>query len=83
MSEVSYDCRDGRCGAEDCGKCHPELQWVVTCCVCYNDVKLCYMSGSYCDACGGGICDDCCDSLSLTDGKALCHDCAHQQEQGG
>lgn len=46
------------CGADDCARCHPELQWLVKIyCNCGDELKACYTDE--CISCGATVCDNC------------------------
>lgn len=73
---MSARCSDGRCGADDCEKCHPELQLTSPCCECGAHVERFRLSGLTCHICGGEVCVDCVESLWVTDIGMVCDTCA-------
>lgn len=59
-------CYDGLCGAEDCPKCNPGCDAVVTCSECGKEEYICYIDDDwemdsfniYC-----GLCPECVEKL--------------------
>ncbi|MPM63542.1 hypothetical protein SDC9_110422 [bioreactor metagenome] len=47
----TYRCHDGFCGAEDCGRCHPELQVPAECPGCGEKYPPWAFVGDLCPEC--------------------------------